>query len=140
MKTKQCSGCGVKKPITEFTNRKGSSDGYNARCRKCTQAFAKRHYDENRGYYLTKARKKEAAYFEWFSSLKEGRSCEQCGESHPACLDFHHRDPSKKEFDLGMVKRKQFAKQRVLDEIAKCAVLCSNCHRKLHWEERHVRS
>ncbi len=66
--------------------------------------------------------------------LKEKGKCKECGEDHPATLVFHHRDPKKKE---GQVSR--FYKQslkRVKEEIAKCEMLCHNCHHKLHWEER----
>ena len=58
-----------------------------------------------------------------------------CGETHKACLDFHHIKPSTKLFDIG----KMFGKvslSRMLAEIAKCNILCSNCHRKLHAQER----
>lgn len=60
--------------------------------------------------------------------------CIVCGEKDPACLDFHHRDPSQKEGHIGEFRR--FGKQRLLDEIAKCDVLCANCHRKHHRDER----
>jgi len=69
----------------------------------------------------------------WLHSLKEGRSCSQCDESHPACLDYHHRDPSVKEIEISRIVRwKGWGKARILAEIAKCDLLCSNCHRKLH--------
>ena len=60
--------------------------------------------------------------------------CIKCGESDPSCLDFHHRDPSTKEGDLGRVRR--FSIKRILAEIAKCDVLCANCHRKHHRDLR----
>tara|TARA_Y100000034_G_C6865923_1_gene394648 strand:+ start:633 stop:1019 length:387 start_codon:yes stop_codon:yes gene_type:complete len=62
--------------------------------------------------------------------------CKRCGEDHPACLDFHHIDPETKEGGMGwLISRRGFSWNRVLEEIGKCEVLCSNCHRKLHWEE-----
>lgn len=67
--------------------------------------------------------------------LKQDLSCSRCPESDPACLDFHHRDPSEKLFEItaGMFSR---SRAKVLNEIAKCDVLCANCHRKLHRDER----
>ena len=63
---------------------------------------------------------------------KAEHPCERCGEADPSCLDFHHRDPGAKEFSLGAEgKNKSF--KRLLVEIEKCAVLCANCHRKLHY-------
>ena len=61
--------------------------------------------------------------------------CIRCGETHPACLDFHHRDgKTTKEGNIAEIRRFSYA--RIYAEIAKCDVLCANCHRKHHWGER----
>jgi hypothetical protein len=73
----------------------------------------------------------------WFREYKSALRCMVCGESHPATLDFHHRDPSTKVFDIGRGVSQCFPVARMLDEIAKCDVLCANCHRKLHWLDNH---
>jgi hypothetical protein len=53
-----------------------------------------------------------------------------CGESDPACLDFHHRDPSGKTQNvLGFVRSGVAGVRR---EIEKCETICANCHRKGH--------
>lgn len=61
--------------------------------------------------------------------------CKQCGEKTHICLDFHHRDPSKKLFAIG-ISVGTISTKRIVSEIAKCDVLCSNCHRKLEAEKR----
>lgn len=56
-----------------------------------------------------------------------------------SCLDFHHTNPDIKEVDVSqIIYRKGWGKQKLLEEIAKCRVLCSNCHRKLHWQEKRL--
>lgn len=57
-----------------------------------------------------------------------------CGEKHPACLEWHHTGEQEKEESLcRMIDQNR--PYDVLDaEMAKCVVLCSNCHRKQHWE------
>lgn len=60
--------------------------------------------------------------------------CVSCGETDVACLDFHHRDPETKEGHIGEFRK--FGMKRLLTEIAKCDVLCANCHRKHHRDER----
>jgi len=61
--------------------------------------------------------------------------CVRCGESDLACLDFHHRDNgTTKDADIATMRR--FGTKRLLAEIAKCDVLCANCHRKHHRDER----
>ena len=71
---------------------------------------------------------------EYIRSIKESHSCETCGESRAVCLDFHHRVPSQKVFSVGMHSKRSFAK--IDAEIAKCMVICSNCHRVLHAQLR----
>ena len=76
--------------------------------------------------------------YEWYHELKTGLSCSVCGEDHPACIDFHHRDPSEKEISIPNAIRNGWSKDRVLKEMDKCEILCSNCHRKLHWPHGEV--
>ena len=64
---------------------------------------------------------------------KESRKCTLCPENHPACLEFHHNDPSKKDKDVSHLITR-YSWERVLKEIERCTILCSNCHRKLHYE------
>lgn len=81
---------------------------------------------------LMAERRKDVKRF--IDQVKSERGCERCGEKHPACLDFHHRDPSEKQFSLNTAKRRGYTLAMVREEIAKCEVLCANCHRKEHWK------
>lgn len=56
--------------------------------------------------------------------------CAFCGETDPVVLDFHHRNPAEKKENVKSMSDRTDAKVRA--EIAKCVVLCANCHRKLH--------
>jgi hypothetical protein len=49
---------------------------------------------------------------------------------------FHHDDPRQKEITIAQAVLGGWPKQRILDEVAKCHVLCANCHAKHHWNER----
>ncbi len=56
--------------------------------------------------------------------------CKDCGKTFPPyVMDFDHRDPSTKEFDVATAHRHGLSLERILAEIAKCDVICSNCHR-----------
>jgi len=72
----------------------------------------------------------------WWTALKATKSCERCGESAPECLHFHHRDPAQKKFVLSDAAWKGRSRKSLLNEIAKCIVLCGNRHLIHHWEER----
>ena len=54
-----------------------------------------------------------------------------CGESDIRCLEFHHRDPSIKSFEISN-KGKYKSEEILVAEIGKCDVLCKNCHMKTH--------
>ena len=56
--------------------------------------------------------------------------CACCGEKDTVCLDFHHYNPSEKEFNLSTALTKPVNK--LIEEASKCVVVCSNCHRKIH--------
>lgn len=77
-------------------------------------------------------KKDKDQFMEWKATL----SCTVCGENHPATLDFHHHTPHPDNIKINMLlknKRCAFARKEIE---AKCIVLCANCHRKHHHEER----
>lgn len=97
-------------------------------------------YKHNRATHIARVRRcdkrRRKALREWLDGYKSTLKCERCPESHPATLDFHHRDGDEKDFSIGDVLRKGWSRARVEKEIAKCEVLCANCHRILHWKEK----
>jgi len=80
-------------------------------------------------------RNKRIKLRELISEMKSS-GCALCGESHIACLDWHHIDqrtkdiPMSKAMSMGLRKAVAFLKE----ESKKCQILCANCHRKLHYE------
>jgi heterodisulfide reductase subunit B len=59
---------------------------------------------------------------------KRTRGCAFCKENEPACLDFHHVSGKKENLVSKLVN----SRNKFLKEAAKCIVVCSNCHRKIH--------
>ena len=72
--------------------------------------------------------------WEFYNQLEATSECDHCGENHPATLQFHHRDPQKKEFNLSKAVTDGYSIERIKREVAKCTVLCANCHAKEHYE------
>lgn len=78
-----------------------------------------------------KRREKEAKEYAW--DIKETKGCSECKENDPACLVFHHLDPSKKRASIH--KLYKYGVNAVKKEITKCKLLCANCHMKFHYYE-----
>lgn len=65
--------------------------------------------------------------------LLKSKPCMDCGgEFQPCVMDFDHREPADKIANVSRLVRDGKFKQ-ILDEIAKCDVVCANCHRIRTW-------
>lgn len=57
----------------------------------------------------------------------KGGKCQLCNyNSCLSALDFHHVDPSKKNFSFG--SNHNFGAKKLKEELNKCICLCKNCH------------
>lgn len=73
-------------------------------------------------------RRKRASRYAKIASYKESRPCMDCGQYFPAvCMDFDHRDPKQKRFSISNDIARLW--EKTLEEIAKCDLVCANCHR-----------
>jgi predicted HNH restriction endonuclease len=97
------------------TDKNKRSNPFQSLCRKCFNEYCCKRWNE---------RKLEAI------KLKGGK-CEICGyNKYYGALEFHHRDPKSKEFSWKCLVEMKW--ERVLKELEKCSLLCSNCHREVH--------
>jgi 5-methylcytosine-specific restriction endonuclease McrA len=68
----------------------------------------------------------------------KGGSCQECGyDKCDEALDFHHKDPNEKDFAIG-AKGYTRSWDKVKEELDKCVMLCSNCHREVHAGVREI--
>lgn len=93
-----------------------------------------KHYEENKDKFRERRWNRRSIVRRTILEAKAGKSCVRCGEAHPACLDFHHVDPSTKTVNFDKMRRDMFPREKVLEELAKCIILCANCHRKEHYQ------
>ncbi len=122
METKICSKCGRELPLDRFESGRNQ-------CRNCRNARRKELREKNPEKHRLESKNRQKSQTEWIHSLKT--PCIICGESEPVCIDFHHTDPTKKDFTIG--KKQSWSKERLLPEIRKCVCVCANCHRKIHY-------
>jgi hypothetical protein len=88
-----------------------------------------RHHNKNK---RNQAKDKQFRKRDLLKSLGWPEKCQRCGyDKCLAALDFHHKDPTKKD---GIVLSFGLVWQKV--EAQKCELVCSNCHREIHFRSR----
>lgn len=139
MCTKICGSCQKELPATEeyFASKKLKTKVIlQWQCRECHKIYRKKHYEDNKQKYIDKAHLHRDKVKNWFNQeVKQKLFCSVCKESRYWVLDFHHRDPKQKENNIAKLIN-EGSKKRLLFELEKCDVLCSNCHRDLHHQEK----
>jgi hypothetical protein len=128
-----CNVCKEEKEDDNFLFRNKEKGTKHSACSLCYKDIRKRSYEKNKKYYIDKSKRYEKDIRDWYHEIKSSLKCQECGFSHPAALDFHHI--GKKESEVSNII-KSCNKDRILEEIEKCIVLCSNCHRIHHFNER----
>lgn len=134
---KKCSKCKSEKSFNEFTNRKRSKDGKNSRCTSCTRSENKYHYfhswEENRDRIDRNHYNRIKVLRKLCDDIKVKSGCVFCKyNTHPVALDFHHIKPDTKVATISAMINAKVTEPKLLNEIEKCIVVCSNCHRLLH--------
>lgn len=87
------------------------------------------YYHRNRAQETQRVRARQAATVEFLRGLRRV-PCGDCGRRfEPYQMDFDHRDPSEKRFRVTAGRVMLLPRDRLLAEIAKCDVVCANCHR-----------
>lgn len=104
-----CIKCNVVKPADNFTPT-------SVYCKKCLSVYTKEKWQ----------RLKTDAV------LYKGGVCEICGYNKClAALEFHHINMEEKEFTISKVRT--LSVDKIKHELDKCMLLCSNCHREIHY-------
>lgn len=134
--TAVCPRCREEKLTSAFyvDKRRGRPTSY---CKPCHRQYYRDRVASDPTYLFRKQQKLKKRKQAHVASVKSAIGCIECGETHPAVLDFHHRDPSTKTATVAELTLNNGSMARVLAEAAKCDVLCANCHRKHHWAERY---
>ena len=102
--------------------------------------YRRKWYAKNRESEIAHVVRRKREIKEWLASYKGNLSCKKCGENHPATLEFHHKKGSEKGGAISYLADRGCSIKKILEEMKKCEVLCSNCHQKLHHYERKANS
>lgn len=127
---KTCTKCRLDLDTERFSKQSRSADGLQSWCKDCSSSNHKTYYKNNTGKFIAAAAAYRARLRDITNAAKS-IPCTDCGVQYPAwVMDFDHLPGTDKQFDVGDGVSHGFAIQRILDEIDKCDVICSNCHRQ----------
>lgn len=123
---KLCGRCGVVKHLDEF--HAWSRGNRQPWCKACRKAYDAAYHQRVRERRKEQRRRRKVEILAWYRALKEAAPCVDCGRHfpHPA-MQFDHLPGTEKRDDIGRLMRHS-SKGLVLAEIAKCELVCANCH------------
>lgn len=130
---KVCYRCKQAKENSAFCKNCERKDGLTTYCKDCLHISDKKWRTEN----LEKHRQ---ASMQWYYRKKHSidglkiNGCAICG--YDKCLeslDFHHANPEDKKFRIATGNH---TKEKILEEMSKCILLCKNCHFEIHYKEK----
>jgi hypothetical protein len=156
---KKCIKCGKRKPVTDFLLKDPENGWREKKCRDCKRASIEswRKKSGERDYILRrerklakeiskeivrrradpavirdKARQSRLDRYEAYNKYKD-KPCEDCGRRFPPCvMDFHHVKGPKLGTVAYMWMSRKYSMHLLEEEMAKCVLICSNCHRIRH--------
>lgn len=129
---KKCTKCKLEKSIELFVIKNSRQNKYQSTCKECQAALSRNYYKNN----AEKHKKKVAEINEQrmievkaFLLNEKSKPCKDCNISYPPyVMDFDHITDNKK-YNVSNMIRKRFSIEKIKNEIQKCELVCSNCHR-----------
>lgn len=128
MTFKTCGKCQEEKPLEDFSlsRRRGKQSW----CKSCANFAGRQNYQENKERYFSHAKNRDAKIDLLINSFKD-RPCADCGIKYPPyVMDMDHSDPDTKVDGISAMRRRRMAIALIVQEMAKCDVICANCHRE----------
>jgi hypothetical protein len=134
-----CNHCGEEKREEEFNWRYKALGIRHPTCRECQKPFRRNWYQGSaKEKHLENVHERKKIVREMARELVylylSTHPCISCGEKDPRVLEFHHREG--KDRAVSQLVWAGYSIPTIQTEIAKCDVLCANCHRRLTMDQR----
>jgi hypothetical protein len=89
--------------------------------------YFKKWYENNKEKQYSRIKLQQQKTRDEVRQYKESNPCKDCGKYYPYCvMDFDHLGDKK---DIVSVLANKGSRKQVWEEIEKCDLVCSNCHR-----------
>jgi hypothetical protein len=90
--------------------------------------YFRKWYENNKELQMQRVKDQQAKLTQEVADYKESNPCKDCGNFYPACvMDFDHISDNKFKNVSSLVRRG--SRKQVWEEVAKCELVCANCHR-----------
>jgi hypothetical protein len=122
-KDRVCQTCGHLQSIGNFRNKNSRQ------CKSCVNARSSTYRTKNPEAYKIAVRKNKNKLLNQIAEYKKG-PCIDCGfVGHHTQMEFDHRDGADKTMSVSQLLSRHASIERVIEEVQKCDLICSNCHR-----------
>ena len=129
---RRCARCQQHLPLDSFGVKIRKTGQLQSYCKDCTKSNSKAHYDANKKRYAERNRKGLQAVGEFLRETKESTPCTDCGGNYPYyVMHFDHLPQYTKSSGISRMRSGASSASdiaKIKDEIAKCEVVCANCH------------
>lgn len=127
----KCTACKKNKDENQFYKNKNNKNGFHNQCKPCHKLSRKKSFNKHKTKIYNKIKRRKQSKREFILNLyKVNKPCADCHKIyHPVCMDFDHMDPSSKWDDISRLLGSDLSLDRIEEEIKKCELVCSNCHR-----------
>lgn len=134
---KICSVCKLEKTEQDFFYRNRKTEKLHAQCKNCytvkRRQIWKEHYHKYGSGYRERAVERSRKIKDNLRKLMlqylHDKSCVRCGIDDIRVLEFDHINPATKSFSIARGIASGLSWDRLTVEIAKCQILCANCHK-----------
>lgn len=142
MDLKFCRSCSQEKLIEDFAFKCLKTNKRHSKCKKCQQEYCGSYYKFNKVKYLNKSKITNKIYKkrnkEFLIEFKQGKPCSDCSLLYPHyVMDFDHDPKFQKKQNLSDLSNLSHSILVLQEEIEKCELVCSNCHRIRTWNRLH---
>lgn len=124
-----CYGCNTEKDESEFHKENARKDGLATQCKRCRSDWYKTTYPSRKTRINEVATARKREWWERVARIKSN-PCTDCGGQFPPyVMDFDHREGEAKLKGISNLVGHTAPWETIEAEIAKCDLVCSNCHR-----------
>lgn len=128
---KVCTECNETKSLDNFAWKSKAKGQKQSKCKSCYREYNRKYYHAGeKEKQIKRVVENKKVIYNKYTEWKQDKSCACCGENAIECLELHHLDPNTKDGHPSTMIT--YGWKKFIEEAAKCIILCSNCHKKVH--------